>query len=89
MITLRDYDEAVVLLAQFRARQGFSQTDLARKLGCTPSAVNQREKGDRMMTALTLFAVADALGYDLALIPRNTASTWKWKPYGNGGITGP
>jgi DNA-binding XRE family transcriptional regulator len=66
---LRDYGQARAVLRQ--ARKGCTTQDaLAAKLGIVQSQVSDWETGRSVPLATSLFALAAALGYDLALIPR-------------------
>ena len=67
---LSGYAELIVTLAKARESQGLSQTDLAKRLDVTFGAVAHWERGRRAIPGRQLFALAAALGYDLALIPR-------------------
>lgn len=49
-------------LAIARARNGWTQADLAFRLGWEPSAVSHHENGRRTPSAANLVALCDALG---------------------------
>lgn len=70
---LRDYEQFMAHLAHAREDNGLSQTDLAKMLGITFGAIAHWEHGRRAVPGRQLFALANALGYDLALIPREDA----------------
>jgi len=67
---LRDYDHAIALLCESRLSQGLSQDQVAERVGLSQTAVGRILDGIGGRTLWRLFAIADALGYDLALIPR-------------------
>jgi transcriptional regulator with XRE-family HTH domain len=52
----------------FRTRQGLSQTELAKKIGTSYSAISRLESGQHAASGETLRRVADALGLRLVLI---------------------
>jgi transcriptional regulator with XRE-family HTH domain len=55
------------LLERFRTRAGFSQNELARKAGVSPSYVNRLEKGGRQPPSRdVMHRIAEALGLDKA-----------------------
>ena len=70
---LRDYDDAVATLGRSLEAQGITQTELGERLGRHRQQISPWILGDVEMRSRALFAVADALGYDLALIPREDA----------------
>ena len=53
-----------------RRALGQTQLSLATRIGAASQRVTEWESGQRRPTAATLLKLADALGYDLALIPR-------------------
>jgi transcriptional regulator with XRE-family HTH domain len=69
---LRGYDHAMITLARMRADQEltYAQTAARTTGACTGSQIATWERGVYEPRARSLFAYADALGYDLALIPR-------------------
>lgn len=61
------------LVAELTARRralGLSQAELALRLGTTQSAVSEWETGQAKPSGMSLFAIADVLGCDIALVPR-------------------
>lgn len=66
---LRDYDDLIATLRSSWLSQGVSQREIAERIGCSRPTVRALLAGDRT-AAIRLFELADALGYDLALIPR-------------------
>jgi transcriptional regulator with XRE-family HTH domain len=58
---------------RLRHAAGLTQRELARKVGVTNMAISLIELGKSGTTLHTLLNLADALGYDLALIPREDA----------------
>jgi transcriptional regulator with XRE-family HTH domain len=67
---MRDYEHLVATLAASRDSQGISLRALAEHTGCGPATLSENLRGIHRMDALTAVQVAQALGYDLALIPR-------------------
>lgn len=67
---LRDYDDLIAMLVRSREIQDVSQRALAARLGVSQAAVSRWLGGMRTGNADVPFDLADALGYDLALIPR-------------------
>lgn len=67
---LRDYDDLIATLAQSRDSQGIAVAELARQLGASVSQVRRWLAGEWPMVGSLGLRMADALGYDLALIPR-------------------
>jgi transcriptional regulator with XRE-family HTH domain len=67
---LRDYDYAIAALRQAWLTRGPKQSALARRMGCSRSQVAAWLAGECGAGPRRLFALADALGFDLALIPR-------------------
>lgn len=71
MITLTARErELGLLLRRLRHDAGLSLRDLAPRLHITKSGLANRETDSRAMTAGALIETANALGYDLALVPR-------------------
>lgn len=68
---LRDYDHAVTVLTAARHHRGITLRELAAAAGCTGSTLSRGLRGVHRVDAHTLLAVADALGFDVALIPRD------------------
>lgn len=60
----------MALLATQRRTLGLSQKALAVQLGTQQSAVSEWESGLVEAGGVSLFALADALGCDIALVPR-------------------
>lgn len=67
---MRDYDQAIATLAAARESQGVSLRQLAEHTDCARATLSENLRGRHRMDALTLLQVADALGLDVALIPR-------------------
>jgi DNA-binding XRE family transcriptional regulator len=63
----------LALLAAKRRVAGISQQELAKELGTTQSAVSEWETGKSGISGVSLFAIADVLDCDLALVPRGGA----------------
>jgi DNA-binding transcriptional regulator YiaG len=70
---LRDYDHAIATLRESREDQRLSRRALAPRAGCSMSSLSYWETGTAWPLAPNLFALAAALGYDLALVPRSDA----------------
>lgn len=67
---MRDYGHVIATLAGARESQGRSLAELAERTDCGRSTLSVNLRGLHRMDAVTLLQLADALGYDLALIPR-------------------
>lgn len=68
---VRSYEEFIAALAASRERQGLTFAEVARRMGGTfLQQVFNWLNGGAECRARRLFALAHALGYDLALIPR-------------------
>lgn len=68
---MRDYEQLVASLAASRDSQRITYAEVARRMGrCYLQQVFNWLTGAQECRARRLFALADALGYDLALIPR-------------------
>lgn len=70
---MRDYDHAITTLGQALDNRGLSQRELARHTRLHQPQISMWLLGKSQPLAGNLFALADALGYDLALIPREDA----------------
>lgn len=71
---LRDYDQLIAKLARSRESQGISQARLAAEAHYgSDVGVHYVLSGKRDAPGRRLFDLADALGYDLALVPREDA----------------
>lgn len=53
-------------LRELRTRRGIGQSDLARRVGISPSALSQAERGVRAVSAETLVRIWEALGLPVA-----------------------
>lgn len=69
-VIVRDYETMVAVLAEFRRTQGVSLRQIAAQAGGSPATYSEAFAGAHTMLGSRLFALAHALGYDLALIPR-------------------
>jgi transcriptional regulator with XRE-family HTH domain len=69
----RDYDQAAAVLRQRWLTHGPTHYVLARRLGCTRNVIGDWLTGRSGHGARRFFALANALGYDVALIPREGA----------------
>lgn len=67
---LRDYDDLIARLGESRRTQGMSQHALARAAHVGHQQLGKWLTGSTWPLAPNLVAVVEALGYDLALIPR-------------------
>ncbi|QBP29727.1 helix-turn-helix DNA-binding domain protein [Mycobacterium phage Typha] len=63
-------DQIVDALAQARVERGWSQSRMAKQLHVWQSGLSMIETGQRRPTLDTVVSYADALGYDLVLVPR-------------------
>ena len=72
---VRDYDDLITRLGNNRRSRGWSLNDVAERTGRARTAGRgwlwMVERGRTVPTAVHLFELADALGFDLALIPRD------------------
>lgn len=64
------YSHTIAVLNAAREGNGLSQNELGRRVGWAPATVSNALTGAHEVRASRLFALAHALGYDLALIPR-------------------
>lgn len=67
---LKDLDELVDALIERRRDLRLSQVEVAERIGSSASSVSLWESGKATPGSVSLFAWADALGVDLALVPR-------------------
>jgi transcriptional regulator with XRE-family HTH domain len=67
------HTQLITQLRDARTAQGLSQLDLAVLASTHQSTIGSAESGRRPAGLITLIRLADALGYDLALIPREDA----------------
>jgi hypothetical protein len=78
---MRDYDQAIATLRQAWLTSGLSQPEIARRMGYAHhGSVTYLLNGRVEAPSRRLFDLADALGYDLALIPRNPAPEADTRP---------
>jgi transcriptional regulator with XRE-family HTH domain len=68
---LRDYNHAIAVLRNSREGQRLGQRVIGARVGTTQSAICDWETGRTEPLASSLIRLADALGYDLALVPRD------------------
>lgn len=72
---MRDYEHMIAALAASRESQRITYAEVARRMGRTfLQQVFNWLSGGAECRARRLFALADALGYDLALIPRENTN---------------
>lgn len=67
---VRDYDDLIAQLRSSWLRQGVTQDALAQRMRCSRPVVRAWLAADAGHGSQRLLDLADALGYDLALIPR-------------------
>jgi transcriptional regulator with XRE-family HTH domain len=67
---LRDYEQFMAHLAHAREDQGLTFAEVGQRADCYLQQAHNWLNGGAECRARRLFALADALGYDLALIPR-------------------
>lgn len=79
---LRDYDDLIARLAASRESQGIPMRELTRRCAVGIGTISEALRGAIDPSASRLVALADALGYDLALIPR--ADTSQHQPHCDG-----
>lgn len=70
MIRLTDPARFGVALRSMQAATGITTTELATRVGCTRSHLSNLRWGGFVPSYELLIQLADALGHDLALIPR-------------------
>jgi transcriptional regulator with XRE-family HTH domain len=68
-----DYDQLIATLRQAWISQGVSQAALAARIGCDRGEVARWLACRVQPAGRRLVQLADALGYDLALVPREDA----------------
>jgi transcriptional regulator with XRE-family HTH domain len=73
MIRLNDPERIGRSIADLRLLHQLSQRALGAQAGITQARLSDWETGNAIPTLPTLVRVAHALGYDLALIPREDA----------------
>jgi transcriptional regulator with XRE-family HTH domain len=62
----REYAAALRVLRQARERAGFTQVELAERLGLTQSFVTKVERGDRRLDVVQLRTICHVLGLTMA-----------------------
>jgi transcriptional regulator with XRE-family HTH domain len=67
---LSDYDDLRQILHAEQIRRGPSHSELARRTGMSRQQVGDWLGGNAGAGARRVFALTHALGYDLALVPR-------------------
>lgn len=67
---VRDYDEFLNTVNQLRTDQGLSYRGLGALVGTDHTHAGRWMRHEVHMLASTAWALADGLGYDIALIPR-------------------
>jgi transcriptional regulator with XRE-family HTH domain len=72
-IIIRDASQLASVLYRRRLERGQTLANLAARIGCTVQRVSLWLRGNQVPQADGLVKLADALGYDLALIPREDA----------------
>jgi len=72
---LRDYDHLIATLGRSRESQHITTVRLAAAIHDHNPNITRTLKGITEARGRRLFALADALGYDLALIPHDTEET--------------
>jgi transcriptional regulator with XRE-family HTH domain len=70
---LRNYDHAIAVIDRARESRGLSINQLAGRVGLSGQSMSWNLRGKHRMDGRNLLAAFDALGYDLALIPREDA----------------
>lgn len=71
-VIVRDYKTLIAVLVLARHEQGKSLADVVAHTGGSRAALSEALRGKHELGAARLIAVADALGYDVVLIPRET-----------------
>lgn len=67
---VRDYDDLIARLGESRRSQGIPLRQIAEHTDCSAATLSENLRSLHRMDALTALQLADVLGYDLALIPR-------------------
>lgn len=67
---MRDYQEFLATLDRVRYRRGMSLRQLGTLVGTSSGHAGRWVRGEVTALAPVAWALADALGYDIALIPR-------------------
>ena len=67
---MRDYEQFMATLAASRESQDIPKTTVARRMGCLRGQVARWLAGEVEAHGRSVFDLADALGYDVALVPR-------------------
>lgn len=62
------YDESVLTVAKLRLSKGFSQKQLADKVGTSQSQLSRIESGSQDPTYASMRRLAEALGVDLSVV---------------------
>jgi transcriptional regulator with XRE-family HTH domain len=70
---MRDYDNLIATLAASRESQGVSVREIARRMHGSTTYMYDVLHGRKQLGGSRVVALADALGYDLALVPREEA----------------
>lgn len=70
---LTGYEDAIAKLRRSWIASGLSHREVAERIGCGRVDAQRWLAGTVEARSRALFALADALGYDLALIPREDA----------------
>jgi hypothetical protein len=70
VLRIRHKGDLAVIFSDLAAICGYDQGQLAADAGCYQSQISEWLRGTRSMDVPSIIRVAGALGYDLALIPR-------------------
>jgi len=70
---MRDYEQLTSTLYRSRESQRLTLAEVAARIGCHLQAVSVLLRGDQEARGRRLFDLVHAVGYDLALIPREDA----------------
>lgn len=73
MIRLTDLTRLANAVWTMRRKRGLTQEQLGARIGKTEMTISLIELGKSGCKIATLIDIADALGYDLALVPREDA----------------
>lgn len=70
MLTLRNIHEVGPALERLRKKKGWSQTELAKKIGVRQGTISDLEKKDKVPTLKTFFSILAALDFEIKISSR-------------------
>lgn len=75
MIRVSTAADLAEVLGMVRRLRKLSQRQVAERLGTTPSRIGEYERCRRVTNVRTALKILDALGYELAVVPKAVAIT--------------